>query len=151
MKNRLCADTGLGSGVPDIFNNEIPEALKPKIVPVLRELDRELFHRLKRYTKHLKEYPIDGAFCFDHNIYIGDDTFIISMGIEPTYQRDPYFRFEIKTNINLCSVSEGVAWEYYGTGIACKKRYFKDYKNESYWRNMLAKYHKKLSEALKEQ
>lgn len=76
------------------------------------------------YDAAVKEYFKEWEGC---DFQIGEQS--ITVGIEPTYQFDELKIFSICLDIGESSYITGKSWGPYGSGIAKRVRYYRDYKS----------------------
>lgn len=108
MKRRLTGNTftGLGGGVPEIFDNIWTDNEK------FNDEVKSLFENVLK-----KIHDFDDVGGFDFKLYLREDGFRILFGIEPTYKEDPYICYCLDSNTDDIYIQKGTANGYYGADI----------------------------------
>ena len=120
MKRRIgiAACTGLGGGMPAALNNSWTGI--EKIDSVIKEMLGEAV------LLFFKEY--EGA---DFAIMQDDNNIIVVVGIEPSYKFEHLKTIRISSDVTQCYKRDGIAWGFYGTGIAHKTKTYGEYTRKS--------------------
>ena len=120
MKRRIgiAACTGLGGGTVAILNNKWTGI--EEIDSVIKEMLGEAVPLL------FKEY--EGA---DFSITQDGVNITVVAGIEPSYQFEHLKTIRISSDVTQCYQRNGIAWGFYGTGIASKTKTYGDYTRKS--------------------
>lgn len=108
MRRRLTGNihTGIGNPSPEIFDNEWTS--NEKFNEEVKLLFGDVLNNIKDFS------DIGG---FDFKIELSDNSFKILIGLEPTYQHDPYICYCISNNKDEIYIHKGKANGYYGSDI----------------------------------
>ena len=101
---------------------------------------------IEQFDSEEKGYKLGG---YDRCDFGWNDK-VFEVGLEPSYIWDKLliFRFDLENKDNSI-VLYGTAFGYYGTKIAVKTRYLKNYKRKSKFANFINKWYEKVWEVLK--
>ena len=134
MRHRMgiASLTGLGNPDPAVLRNEwTGDKTKDD---VLKEMLEEAIDTFKFFK------DFGGA---DFEIRKGD---WVEFGIEPAYKLEHFYSIRINSIKKHSSITQGVAWGYYGSEIASSIKLYEMYKYKSKFVRFVDKWYPKLKE-----
>lgn len=134
MRHRITdINTGLGNPEKCLMNNEW--TTNDNLNEIIKQM---LSEGIDLWFKNI------GGVDFD--IELENNEITINFGIEPGYKYEKLKMFSISTNKENCSYTTGIAWDFYGSGIAKKTRNYSDYKKNGKFKKFVDKWSNQLNE-----
>lgn len=150
MRHRfgLASCTGLGRGPGSDFglDNDYSGFNKEQEL-VLGQVAKDF---ITQFDSKETDYKLGGYEVCDFGWIDGART-VLGVGLEPSYQWDKMlvFQFDFEDKCN-CLILTGTAFGPYGSDIALKMKYYKDYKRKSKLIKFIDKWYDKLKEVMYE-
>lgn len=134
MRHRIGGILGLGANESSILDNNF-KLKRTKFWDEFLEDLQANFKTIANYEGFDYKLDKDGNFFF---------------GIEPSYKYDDMQILCINLrDKNLCSLTEGRAWGYYGTSVTAKTKHYGEYKRNCKFIRFIDKWYQPIVEKLK--
>lgn len=138
MRHRIgCDCTGLGNSDPVRLNNEWTGN---------KDID---FMAQEIMSDAVKVFFVELDGC-DFQIETNGKEVTVIMGIEPAYKWEKLRIICVSSDENLSYEESGIAWGFYGSGIASKSKRYVDCKRAGPFRNFVDKWVPKLKKIAEE-